>query len=364
MAPALKSADELVNTFVDEQVQILIPQLEKLALIPDLDLRRAGTGRKMKGAKSAQKLASETAATLKAVYPDSQPEDEREYKTAAGQVSKLKKALNQAAGASEDKAMVKPLQTTITLYGDALSFLFSEYRARTNSAYVRKVRERSSSDERVEIDPTEYLQRAYTVLGSIAAGENLFDWLDVSCSLAMTTGRRMAEIHLSATFEPVAGESHMVTYRGQLKGKNRRVHQTTLTDVTPYDLAKGDTGLLLRDVAWQIPTLIPAELVVSGLAWLAKKSKRFPQDVDPVRVNGRWSKVLNERAKDWSLFEGMTYHKFRAAFFVCAVANAQTQGLAGIDVENFASLTLCDRDKLSLDAYKRFNLKPGCKTKI
>jgi hypothetical protein len=226
------------------------------------------------------------------------------------------------------------------------------------------VKKRSSSDERIEIDPTEYLQRAYTVLSSIAAGEDLFDWLDVSCSLAMATGRRMAEIHLSATLEPVAGESHMAIYRGQLKGKNRRVYQETLTDVSRYDLAKGDTGLLLRDVAWQIPTLIPAELVVSGLQWLARKGKRFGQDIDPVRVNARWSKVLNERAKGWSLFEGMTYHKFRAAYFVCAVATAQTQGLAGIDVEDFASLTLCDRDKLSLDAYKRFNLKPGCTTKI
>lgn len=364
MAPALKAADEYANTFIDEQVSILLPAFEALAPF-GLGDREKGSAKKAPGVKGYKMLAIEAAATLKSVYSDDAPENEKRYVTACSQASKLKKALSSAAKTElEDPALKGRVETTVKKFSELLLDQFTIYRARTNSAYVKQVRERSQASERIEVNPTEYLQRAHTVLASIAAGEEFFSWLEVSCALAMVTGRRMAEIHLSAEFSEVVGETHLINYSGQLKGKNRRVFQDTLTDVTPYDLAQKNTGLPLREVVWQVPTLIPAALVVHGLQWLDKQGKRFPKDVDPVRVNGRWSKVLSEQCKQWELFPDMTFHKFRAGYFVCAVANAETAGTAGIDVQNYAEKILCDRDKLSIDAYKRFNLKDGSITKI
>ncbi|MHC5829285.1 MAG: protelomerase family protein, partial [Nostoc sp.] len=127
------------------------------------------------------------------------------------------------------------------------------------------------------------------------------NWLDVSCAIALATGRRMGEVHLSATFEKI--DTYTITFKGQLKGKTRRVKQ-------------GDKAVLLRDVIFKIPTLLPAELVCFALQWLDDKGKRFPQTEDPERVNRRFSKTLNEHCKQFDIFpsDERTYHKFRAAY--------------------------------------------------
>jgi hypothetical protein len=103
-------------------------------------------------------------------------------------------------------------------------------------------------------------------------------------------------------------------------------------------------------------------LVTKGIEWLDANDKRFERDEDPERVNRRWSKVLSERVKDeWYIFEGMTYHKFRAAYFRACVENASVDPY---DWEDFSMRILGDDDSATIKSYKRFIIKPGSATKI
>ncbi|MHC5730409.1 MAG: protelomerase family protein, partial [Nostoc sp.] len=138
--------------------------------------------------------------------------------------------------------------------------------------YKETVAVRREKRNRIEIDLTDSLKYAFNILSDIKKGEDA-NWLDVSCAIALATGRRMGEVHLSATFEKI--DTYKVAFKGQLKGKTRRVKQ-------------GDKAVLLRDVIFKIPTLLPAELVCHALQWLDDKGKRFPQTEDPERVNRRF----------------------------------------------------------------------------
>ena len=89
------------------------------------------------------------------------------------------------------------------------------------------------------------------------------EWRDVSCVLALVTGRRMGEVHLSGVFTQVS--EYEVAFSGQLKGKSRKVKV-------------GERKLALRDYEFSIPTLVRAELVVKGIAWLEANGKRFERD--------------------------------------------------------------------------------------
>jgi hypothetical protein len=81
----------------------------------------------------------------------------------------------------------------------------------------------------------------------------------------------------------------------------------------------------------------------------------FERDEEPERVNRRWSKVLSERVADeWRLFDGMTYHKFRGAYFRACVENAS---IDPYDWEDYAKQILGDDDSATIKAYKRFIIK-------
>jgi hypothetical protein len=108
--------------------------------------------------------------------------------------------------------------------------------------------------------------------------------------------------------------------------------------------------------------LVKAELVIGCIEWLDANDKRFDRDEDPERVNGRWSKVLSKRVKDdWHIFEGMTYHKFRAAYFRACVEN---ESIDPFDWEDYSQRILGDDDSATIKAYKRFVIKLGSVSKI
>jgi hypothetical protein len=96
---------------------------------------------------------------------------------------------------------------------------------------------------------------------------------------------------------------------------------------------------MLKDFEFTIPSLVRADLIVKGIEWLDANGKRFSKDEPQERVNVRWSKVLSERVKDkWNIFEGMTYHKIRDAYFAACVRNAEIEGsVKSVDYERYAS---------------------------
>jgi hypothetical protein len=347
MSQTLKNLEELENSFIDERISVLLPKFEALA---PYGRKQREQGIKNENLEGWKALATKEAALLKATYPDDKPEPKRTYGTCLRQITALKKYLKLAAKTQlKDHANYHPVLTIITHFGNALSFLFSPYKARQNEGYRGNVGERSTPENRIELDLTPFLKQANEVLTQVANGASKDDieWRDVSCTLALVTGRRMGEIHLSGEFNWVG--DYEVTFKGQLKGKSRKVK---------HDGKK----VALRDYEFIIPTLVRAELVAKGVRWLETNGKRFERDEDPERVNRRWAKVLSERVKDdWYIFEGMTYHKFRAAYFRACLENASVDPY---DWEDFSQRILGDDDSATIKSYKQFIIKPGSVTKI
>jgi hypothetical protein len=359
MSRQLKDADELQNTYVDDRVKVLIPKFEALAPYKRKEREKGkslGSGEALEG---WQNLALKEAIILKQRYPDEKPESEKTYGTATSQVTKLKKALKvNAKSLIKDPANYHPVQTIITHFGEALSFLFREYKIRSNERDREAASERTASENRLELDLSPFLKEAHRVLTLAADGATLADieWRDVSCALALVCGRRMAEIHLSGEFEVIG--DFLLSFKGQLKGKARKVK------VASEDGIKKE--VLLRDFAFEIPTLVRSELVVRGIEWLQANGKRFPKDEPQERVNARWSKVLSERVKnEWLLYDGVTYHKFRGAYFAACVRNAELKGsIKSVDYERYAFKILGDNDLETVGRYKRFDIKPGSITRV
>jgi hypothetical protein len=338
MSRQVKTADELENRFVDDRVKVLIPKFEALA---PYKRKKREEGDKNERVEGWKYLAVREASILKANYD--------KPSTCLRQITALKKALKLAAKTYvKDHANYSPVTTIITHFGEALSFLFSEHTIAKNEKYREAVRERTAPENRIELDLSRFIKKASEALQQAANGaskENI-DWRDVSCALALATGRRMGEIHLSGEFR-LLGE-YEVGFKGQLKGKSRKVKV-------------GGSKVALRDYEFPIPTLVRAELVTKGIEWLEANGKRFERDQDPERVNRRWSKVLSERVKDeWLFMPEVTYHKFRGAYFRACVENASVDPY---DWEDFARAILGDDDSATIKAYKRFIIKQGSLTR-
>ena len=345
MSRELLEADELTNTVIDERVKILIPQFEALAPYK-ITQRKKGVSDLI----GWHKLAIQEARLLKLNYPDDKPEDSKEYGTALRQITALKKALKLASKTElKDAALLNPVNTIITNFGNELSNQFAIYKENQNTRYRETVTERRKVENRIEIDLTNSLKYAHNILTDIKNGDDSINWLDVSCAIALSTGRRMAEVHLSATFKKI--DTYSVEFTGQLKGKERKVRVK-------------DKAVKLRDVIFKIPTLLPADLIINALDWLNSKGKRFDKDEDPERVNRRFSKTLNQACKDWDIFpaDARTYHKFRAAYFRAAIIN--DGNVDNYDFVDFAKEVLGDDDESTINTYKRYEIKKGTLTKI
>lgn len=348
MSAPLKNSEDLVNEFVEWRVSELLPKFEALTPYSPTKRQNGVKGEDIEGWKI---LAAKESSILKSYYPDPEPdENKKTYKTATSQITRIKKRLTQAAKTDlKDPQTVHQVNTIIKNFGNALSFLFSEYKSRSNLDYRKRVDVRRKKENRIELDLSPFIQRSYDILSNL---ENLqvTEWQDISCAIAMATGRRMAEVHLSASFKEL--DSHIVEFKGYLKGKSRKIELDNGKEVAA------------RNYPFKIPTLVPANLVVKGLEWLDNHDKRFPPTEDPERVNKRWSKPLNQHVKlaKWLILdEGMTYHKFRGAYFrACTINDA----IDLLDYLDYARQVLGDRDESTIKAYERFEIKKGSITRI
>lgn len=352
MSKALLGTDVFTNRFLDERVKALIPQFEELAPFTQTK-RKKGNGDVV----GWQELAIQEAVLLKQKYPDNSPEGEKMYNSATSQISNLKKYLKKDCKKYlKDQMTYYQVCTIITHFGEALSYLFREYKTVSNNVARKKAETRTCVENRVELDLTDYLKKAQTILEKAARGasRNIIDWKDVSCALALVTGRRMSEIHLSASFEIVS--EYEVEFKGQLKGKTRKINKV---------LESGEEKKVkLINATFTIPTLVDSSLVVDGLEWLQDDGKRLESNEEPILVNNRWSKALSERVRsDWKLFDEMTYHKLRGAYFAACIENAQGE-VQSVDFERYAVKVLCDNDPNTIQRYKQFTIKEGTLTKI
>ena len=355
MGRLLSEKGELINGFIDERVQELLPLLEDLAT-RKIKQREIGYGQGKSKKKGWKALAIQESVIFKHYYPDvnsdgsPKPESELTYRSAWAQISNLNKGLRKAAKTElKDHALYHPFLTVTNHFVETLYSMFSAYKVNSNIEYKKRVKERRKPENRQVIDLTSYLENAVSVLEAAKEDEKVH-YTQVSCAVALCTGRRMAEVHLSAEFQPV-GEYELI-FRGQLKGKGRKVE----TD-------DGDEKLL-RHAEFRIPTLVKADLVKFGLDWLDEKDKRFAKTEDPLRVNRRFSKPLSGTVKnDWDFLgdRETTYHKFRGAYFA---ANVATYEKPVTEFQDYATEIMGDDDMNTLASYICYEIAPGSKTRI
>lgn len=343
---------EKTFTFLEERVNDLLPKLVLLAEETKPTKRKNGWKDSINGEVIGyRKLASIESKILKSQYPDDRDEEDKEYITVVKRViPSLKAKLRELARTEQYRYIENPLLTTIKNFGDDLSFLFSPYNDRINKRTRDKSKERTEVSNRVEIDLTTYLHRANHILNQIMEDDTDVDWRDVSCAIALCTGRRMSEVHLSGEFKKL--DDYRVSFTGQLKGKSKKIDKTKV-----------------RYHEFEIPTLVKSDLIIHGLKWLGDKGKRLAKSVDTQRVNDKYSKVLSGKVKEqWMIFESdsdeynMTYHKFRACYFIASFHNVGDD-VETVDYDEYAQQILGD-DASTVKVYKKFKIKDDSITRI
>ena len=380
-----KAGVDQVNTYIDHRIKELIPAIEALTPFKAVDRKKGKNG--VKGWKA---IAAEETKRLKAHYPDEmnddgspKPESDRTYSTCLRQITALKKELRQIRPDDlSDPAMIGQFRTIVTHLGEALSEHFTVYTSIKNIIYAARVETRSKSSQRIEINLEPFIEQAHTILTVVAEG-GVMDWREVTCALALTSGRRMAEILASGKFTKVS--DYELNFQGQLKGKDSgiatdlkgneiRTNKIRFDQMKLLKQIKPDSKfVLLIDHEFTIPTLVKADLIVSGIQYLADQDKRLAPMEDPLIVNRRWSKPLSEQIKKtWMIVpdevwqavdteDKMTFHKLRGAYFI-GVMGAMGGSFAAM--KDQAENILGDKDLNAIEYYDRFELAPGTKTRI
>lgn len=347
--------DDLTNSFVDIRVRVLFPIIEEISK-QKVKAREVGWGSGKSKHKGWKSLARDESVVFKRQYPDldvngkPKAEGDLRYRSAWAQIANLDKALREAAKTDiKDNAQYHPCLTIITHFTKELYNHFSVYKIQSNIEYRQRVKERKKPENRVLIDLTQHLTRAYQVLTDISKGKDM-PYADVSCAVALTTGRRMSEVHLSAEFQKL--DEYLLSFTGQLKGKARKVS------------SEDSKKVLLIDAVFQIPTLVKADLILAGMRYLEDAGRRIDKGEETKRVNDRYSKPLSQTVKQYWDFMGdgkTTYHKFRGAYFMANVA------LFNKDVtefEDYATEIMGDDDMTTLASYMIYTLSENSLKRI
>ena len=380
-----KAGADQVNTYLDNRVKTLIPQLEALTPFNATDRK---TGRS--GIAGWKAIAVEETRRLMAHYPDEmnddgspKPEIDRTYGTCLRQITALKKALRKVtADDLSDTEMIGQFRTIARHLGDRLSEHFSIYTLTRNITYQTRVKNRSESKQRIEINLEPFIKQAHTILSEVANG-NDFDWREVTCAIALSSGRRMAEILASGKFTKLS--DYEICFSGQLKGKlsgividingNKiRANKARFDQMKLLNQIKPDSKfVLLIDHEFTIPTLVKADLIIAGIQYLADHERRLAPDEEPEVVNRRWNKPLSEQVKkDWMIVsddlwrsvdpdDRMTFHKLRGAYFIGVIS---AMGGTFESMKDQAESILGDKNLSAIENYDRFKLAPGTKTRI
>lgn len=338
---------------------------------------------------------------LDSQYPDSQG-------SRLAQLSKAKRYVNKALKTNPESHGIEP--DMVAKVKTVTGHLFTTVSAFYSDTYeeiklANKLRVKDQNANKLAINPWAYLEYAKEVLElahlSVTEGvsESDPDWRDVSCALALVTGRRMNEIHMTANFQEVPKPTKVAKPEPQFKlrkgdrkltlkvlGFNPLTSDVTVSDseqlrarvvkvpswlkveraviFTGNCKGKGDKSPLRMAEENLIPTLVDAELVISGLEYLQKRGNRLAMGdaSDSHKVNSRFQKSLNYRVKGrppqpavWDLAgPETTYHNLRAAYLLLA-ANEYGQDVFNSD-ENFGHICLCDLSQDAVKAYKKFTL--------
>ncbi|MCL1474616.1 protelomerase family protein [Argonema antarcticum] len=188
----------------------------------------------------------------------------------------------------------KQLESCLEMLKRQIKIQIADIANQKKGLQERRVAQRKKEKETVSFKPLYELATA-----TLTKIEQLKprDWKRVSVSLAIVTGRRLAEIHRRATKFEYVDKSH-VAFTGQLK-------------------AKGDAAFYFeKNPSYEIPVLIDASLVVKAHQWLKDNSKVVDTpDAANRRYSGDLSDFVKVLKKKWEIeHEFFTYKGLRAIY--------------------------------------------------
>ena len=180
--------------------------------------------------------------------------------------------LKEYVEAERDTVHFKQLESCLEMLQKQIQFQITDIAEQKKGLQERRLAERKKEKEVISFKPI--YEFAVTVLNNLD-NYKAADWKKVSIALAIVSGRRMAEIHLSSTkFEYVDNQN--CDFTGQLKVKG---------DAEEY---------FTKYPSYPIPVLVDARLVVAAHDWLKKNIKTHP---DTRVVAKRYTKDLSEAMK-------------------------------------------------------------------
>ena len=184
----------------------------------------------------------------------------------------IQNLLTELVGAEAASPYYDQLRFSLEMLLKQIRYQITDLTAQKKGLQERRLASRKEEKESVSFKPIyEFAVAVLNGLDKLKAP----DWKKVSIALAIATGRRMAEIHLtSSSFEYINPTS--CNFTGQLKVKG---------DAEEY---------FEKNPSYPIPTLIDAKLVCSAHEWLKKNSKT----VEDTRVAAnRYTKDLSDAMK-------------------------------------------------------------------
>lgn len=193
------------------------------------------------------------------------------------------------------------LKLSLLRFKSAIWKLFGQTKAEI------KEKEEQDRNQRLETAPkvkgTALLNEAIEVLKSIPKGaiwvtnKDLPKWTKVAVALAITTGRRSAEILATAKFKKTdenSEQSIMFSGQAKAKGANRDDRMKAFSE---------------------IPVLAHPDLILNGLAYLENKRKDI--DYNPDAVNKKYSRELQREMDNWKKIgemDGLMFKSLRAIY--------------------------------------------------
>ncbi|MBW4591147.1 telomere resolvase [Aetokthonos hydrillicola Thurmond2011] len=202
--------------------------------------------------------------------------------------------LEEFVQAEEGAVYYKQLESCLELLRRAIKIQISETANLKKNLQERKLAQRKKDKVTVSFKPLhEFSLKTLQNLEKFSSR----DWKRISIALVIASGRRLSEIHLTTTkFEYV--DSFKVSFTGQLK-------------------VKGKAAKYYEDnPAYEIPTLVNAELVVKGHDWLKRNNKTVnTPDLANRRYSGDLSDAVRMLRSRWDVqHECFTYKGFRAIY--------------------------------------------------
>lgn len=193
-----------------------------------------------------------------------------EFSTVRRRRSEIYKSM-EAMAASEGGLMQQDM-------ADAVAFFYSQLLAFQKEASIdfnREYQSRVVASNRAKsiVSAAGIFKRVRATFDRLASGDTDIKWEDLSIAVALSTGRRMVEIHSLGGFKPTS-DQYRLHFTGQAKTRD----------------AEG-----AKD-AFEIPTLFPATLTLQAFRILCERGKRIDKAVqqdNPRAVNRRYGKPLS-----------------------------------------------------------------------